>query len=207
MAWSSSKKDSRQSRVLITLVGLLWRGHLGNAEACTASGGNRDGPCVFPYEYGGTLHNECKDHDNSGRDWCATKVKSGNKLDKWGYCDCGCPTTSICSAYGGNKDGPCIFPYEYGGTLHNKCGDHDNSGTEWCATKVKGDGKLDKWGYCSCGCYATTTTSTTTTVASPGENNPAELPMHLQTKSFQSFQMLFLNSQLSMGCLGRVGIM
>ena len=49
--------------------GILFLALIRNAQgSCTASGGNLDGPCLFPYEYGGTLHNECKDHDNSGRE-------------------------------------------------------------------------------------------------------------------------------------------
>ena len=132
---------------------------------CTAFGGDKDGDCIFPFEYKGTLHNKCGDFDNSGKEWCATKVNSNNELDKWGYCDCGCPMTSIataCTASGGDKDGPCIFPFEHRGTMHNKCTDHDSSSREWCATSVKGNGQWDKWGYCGCGCYAATTTTTTT---------------------------------------------
>ena len=134
---------------------------------CTATGGDKDGECIFPFKFKGTSHSKCGDYDNSGREWCATTVKSDNEFDNWGYCDChSCPTTSTsttCTAHGGDQDGPCIFPFEFGGTSHSQCGDYDNYGKgDWCATKVKRDGKMDKYGYCNCGCYVATNTTTTT---------------------------------------------
>ena len=70
---------------------------MGSSPGCTASGGDKDGPCIFPYEYEGTVHNECKDHDYSGKEWCATEVDDG-ELEKWGYCGCGCDMTTTSAA-------------------------------------------------------------------------------------------------------------
>ena len=69
--------------------------------------------------------------------------------------------------YLGGKDGPCIFPFIYNGISRNQCGDYGNYDEgDWCATEVKTDGEVKKYGLCTCGCYPTAIT-TATIVPSP----------------------------------------
>ena len=57
---------------------------------------------------------------------------------------------SSCLGQGGNKDGPCIFPFKYRGTWHTQCGDYGNYGNgDWCATEVDDNGEYTKFGFCT----------------------------------------------------------
>ena len=73
---------------------------------------------------------------------------------------------SSCTGSGGNKDGPCIFPFKYQGTSQTQCGDYGNYGNgDWCATEVDADGEYTKYGFCTCTTTTTTTTAATTTTS------------------------------------------
>ena len=79
---------------------ILFLALIRNAQgSCTASGGDLDGPCIFPWKETryGPWFNECADPDNSGRLWCGTKLYGRfhwkGVVEKWGYCDSNCFTT------------------------------------------------------------------------------------------------------------------
>ena len=67
------------------------------AVSCTGSGGDWDGPCVFPFSYENdneqlTQFNGCTTEDaDDGTLWCATAVDSNGMVDSYGYCDSNCP--------------------------------------------------------------------------------------------------------------------
>ena len=72
------------------------------------------------------------------------------------------PRQGLCTASGGNLDGPCIFPWYDYGQWFNECANPDDSARPWCGTKLSGSGQVLKWGYCDLNCFTTTTTTTTT---------------------------------------------
>ena len=75
----------------VTLVFLIiYFLHLENERACTAQGGNLDGPCIFPWKWGGNSYNECANPDNSEMAWCATRLHKNGNVARWGYCNKDC---------------------------------------------------------------------------------------------------------------------
>ena len=162
------------------------------AVSCTGSGGDWDGPCVFPFSYENdneqlTQFNGCTTEDADGTLWCATAVDSNGMVDSYGYCDSNCQiddgtitttttttatTTLSCTGSGGDWDGPCILPFSYITsndqlTQFNGCTTEDALlSTLWCATAVDSNGMVDSYGYCDSNCpidNGTITTTTTTT--------------------------------------------
>ena len=52
-------------------------------------------PCIFPFTFGGSVHNTCTDmrkEFTNNKPWCSTKVdrKGKHKRGEWGNCDESC---------------------------------------------------------------------------------------------------------------------
>ena len=63
------------------------------------------------------------------------------------------PSNPGCTADGGNLDGPCIFPWKWGGKSYNKCANPDNSRWPWCGTRLHKAGNIARWGFCNADCF------------------------------------------------------
>ena len=63
-----------------------------NDSVITTSGPGAGKPCIFPFLYKATVYNECTDIDNSGVEWCSTKVFDiGTHIDgNFGNCGNAC---------------------------------------------------------------------------------------------------------------------
>jgi len=125
-------------------------GHCG--DSCTGCGTVEGDSCVFPFTYQGTTYTECTTQDNNGSLWCALDTDVGgnwrNDLHTWGNCEAGC--TVGCHTYSGV---PCVFPFQYNGTLHRNCTKEMGSELTWCATEVEEEEMVEgKWEYCAGGC-------------------------------------------------------
>ena len=61
---------------------------------CTTVGGPATNyPCIFPFEYQGSIRNNCIWDTSDESYWCSTLVdKSGQHVSgNWGNCDANCP--------------------------------------------------------------------------------------------------------------------
>merc|ERR1719460_1433824 len=46
-------------------------------------------PCLFPFDFNGTVYNSCVPVENGGLPWCATSYyKESREAADWGNCDC-----------------------------------------------------------------------------------------------------------------------
>ena len=70
-----------------------------NCPGLRGQGGNKDGPCIFPFKYQGASKTQCADYGNYGNgDWCATEVDAGGEYTKFGFCTCDGTTTTTSTA-------------------------------------------------------------------------------------------------------------
>ncbi|XP_059099182.1 phenoloxidase-activating enzyme 1-like [Tigriopus californicus] len=135
---------------------LLWANScVLSAELCvtvpTQDGTSRSERCQFPFRYKDQTFNLCTVEDDvDGRPWCSTRVDeehvhvSGS--GHWGHCDLRvCSFTSIQSANqeqqcktiaGPQPMRPCVFPFQYEGTIYNTCVSEETGSRTWCSTDV-----------------------------------------------------------------------
>jgi len=133
-----------------------WQGHYvdekwGNCgSSCTGCGTSEGESCVFPFTYQGDKYTECTTEDNNGTLWCALSTDTSGEWRKdhhrWGNCGDGC--TVGCHTYSGV---PCVFPFQYNGTVHRHCSKEEGNKLTWCATEVEEGGQMaeGKWEYCA----------------------------------------------------------
>jgi hypothetical protein len=83
--------------------------------------------------------------------WCALSVDpSGVAGDHWGECRPDCAGYDVqldrCLA----TDGwPCVFPFEYGGSVYDACTDADHDdGRRWCSILNFPNGTMQQWQVC-----------------------------------------------------------
>merc|ERR1711881_555060 len=126
-------------------------------EVCTT---HEKGDCVFPFEYRGTTYNNCTDTRYGGKLWCATAVRSNNRMKSWGKCDpkpCGyesCQTLGETKAEAQTSSGDfdehrsiCVFPFRYRYKTYNRC-TKDRHTRSWCATRVTNSKYMRTWAHC-----------------------------------------------------------
>merc|ERR1712180_137907 len=68
--------------------------------SCSATGGTKEGPCIFPFTYYGRIHETCTTIDGDSTPFCATGVDaSGTLVDEYGYCNADCPGVAAPTLY------------------------------------------------------------------------------------------------------------
>ena len=135
----------------------------------TVGGSDPNKPCVFPFQFGGDVYNECIFEGNQPGEtepWCSTQTDSNGVhvggQGNWGFCSSNCPEIggpspppptpppptppppSICVTESGpDPNKPCIFPFEFGGTTYNECtfeGNQPGDTQPWCSTLTNNNG-------------------------------------------------------------------
>jgi hypothetical protein len=68
--------------------------HISDSVCLTDGADDPDKSCVFPFEFYGTIYNECTwEAAYDDKAWCSTEVDSDGRFvqGKWGDCSLGCP--------------------------------------------------------------------------------------------------------------------
>ena len=94
----------------------------------------------------------------SGKCLTATEHKSdtemcGNELDSVHCNNEKCSFNCECTTHGFGD--LCVFPFTYYGETYHNCTNIDKPRGLWCATKVDGNGTMERWGYCNDFCSLT----------------------------------------------------